>query len=464
MSLPSKKIGSTKGKSLTNDRIEKLKVGNQDPTTRRIVTNNQKISDSSGLFVQVSKTGKKTFRYKYYSLEERNSKGIPKDKVVTIGTFSLNGDGIDSFTIEQARSKHRSEIALLKREGTDPQDKKIEEKKHSDALQAKEERTFKVLSLQWLEAQPFTDLHREKVVARLKGDCYPLMGNKPVHTIVREDIQAVADVIIARDSIDTAHRVIAWLGKIFEDAYFRRLTPVDPTVGILKRLPRAIRESHKAVVEPDQLREVLLKLDASPSQLTVKTAMMLLPHVFVRQMELRFARWKDIDLESGLWILHKSKVKGRSIADPKMADKPKDYIVPLSRQVVEMLAKIKPFTCNSEFVFPGLDSITRPISNGSINVAMKRMGIIETTAHGFRSTARTLLSEKLDIPAFVIEPQMSHSTKGDKYGYQRGSFLAQRRAMVQVWSDYLDQLKVGEPDIASLKAKYEDLCLKFQKM
>jgi len=458
MSLQTEKVGSTKRKQLTNKLIESLKVGNVSPIDRKKIRDGQKFFDGTGLYVQISIAGSKIFRYKYYSPDERYANGKLKPKVVTIGSFSSKGNARDTFTLEQALAEYKKAVAMLKCDNVDPQKALQVEQQKVKKEQKRQENTFKVLSLRWLENQlEFTSEHREKVLARLEGDCFPIIGRKPIDEVTREDIQKIANVITGRKAYDTARRVISWLERIFDDAHFTGLIPSDPTAGIKKRLPKPVRGKFKAVTDPGRLREILLTIDEIPGNIIVRSALKLLPHVFVRQMELRHAKWSDLDFDRGLWVLHKAKKKGRSIADKNISEQEKDFIVPLSRQTIEILQELKPFTVGSEYVFPGLDSVTRPISDMTLLVALKRAGINDTTPHGFRSTFKTLCSEVFDAESAVTEHMLSHSAETDKYGYFRGSFLAHRRALAQVWSDYIEQLKTGQPDIAALKRQYIDL-------
>ncbi len=441
-----------KAKQLTNDLIEKLKVGNINPLDRKKITHQQKIYDGTGLFIQISSTGRKTFRFRYRTLEDK------KQTVVTLGDFDLNGDSINSFTLEQAQAAYKKFIDLRKREKVDPKDQLHKEEEARLHARTRSEYTFRVAAGEWIAKQKeFTAGHCDKVRQSLEKNCFPIIGNKPMSEIVKADIQLIADHVASRGANDTARRVIAWLERIFDDAVFSEKIEFDPTAGIKKRLPKVIRGRFKAVTDSGKLREILLTIEETPGTMTVKTALKLLPHIFVRQMELRLARWQDFDFENKLWRLHKSKVKGRSISDSSVQDQEKDFVVPLSRQVIQLLETLRPYTCGSELVFPGQDSITRPISNGTLNVAMKRMGITETTCHGFRSTFKTLCSELFDVELNVTEHALSHSASSDQYGYHRGAYLAHRRAIAQTWSDYLDQLKAGKPDIPALKRQLAEL-------
>ncbi|MBW6475276.1 MAG: site-specific integrase, partial [Anaerolineaceae bacterium] len=149
--------------------------------------------------------------------------------------------------------------------------------------------------------------------------------------------------------------------------------------------------------------------------------------------ELRNMQWANIDTENAEWRYYISKTKS-------------EHIVPLPEQALAILAHLRPATETSEYVFPSVRSITRPISNNTLNAALRRMGFTkdEVCAHGFRATARTILEEVLDERVEYIEHQLAHSVK-DTLGraYNRTKHLKQRARMMQRWADYLDDLKAG---------------------
>jgi len=119
-------------------------------------------------------------------------------------------------------------------------------------------------------------------------------------------------------------------------------------------------------------------------------------------------------------------------------------VVPLAKQAVAILEEAQSLTGRGRLVFHSLRSPTRPMSDNTLNAAMRRLGYstAEVTAHGFRATARTLLDEALGFRVDLIEHQLAHAVR-DPLGraYNRTQFLPERRAMMQRWADYLDELK-----------------------
>ena len=188
-----------------------------------------------------------------------------------------------------------------------------------------------------------------------------------------------------------------------------------------------------AFTEPKHISELLRAIDGFKGTLTVQCALKLSPLVFVRPSELRQAKWEDIDLDAGQWCYLVSKTKT-------------DHLVPLSTQAVEILRTIQPQSGHGQYVFQGGHSPRRPMSEAAVNAALKRMGYdtqSEITGHGFRAMARTILHERLNIDPHIIEHQLAHKVP-DVLGraYNRTKFIEQRTAMMQIWADYLDELKV----------------------
>ena len=164
-------------------------------------------------------------------------------------------------------------------------------------------------------------------------------------------------------------------------------------------------------------------------------ALKLTPLVFVRPGELRTAEWAEIDLDAAEWRIPANKMKMKV-----------DHLVPLSTQAMEILRGIQPITGHGQYVFPSLRTGERPMSENTINAALRGMGYSKEvhTAHGFRATARTIMDEVLGERVDLIEHQLAHAVK-DPNGraYNRTAHLPARKLMMQTWADYLDKLRVG---------------------
>jgi integrase len=164
------------------------------------------------------------------------------------------------------------------------------------------------------------------------------------------------------------------------------------------------------------------------------------------------AKWADMNLDEAEWTIKLSK---RDESKPRRDDIDEFLIVPLARQAVEILRAVHAFTGDDVYVFPGARDRNRPMSENAILTAMRRMGISkeEMCGHGFRATARTILRQELKIREDLIEHELGHQVIDPNGGaYNRATFLAERRLMMQVWADYLDKLKSQEI-VPTLKPK-----------
>lgn len=200
-----------------------------------------------------------------------------------------------------------------------------------------------------------------------------------------------------------------------------------------------------AITEPARFGELLRAIDHYAATPVVRAALRLAPMLLLRPGELRFAEWVEIDLDGALWTVPSMRMK-RELRQ-KLHGAP--HLVPLSRQAVAVLRDLQPLTGNGPLVFRGERHHDRPMSDNTVNAAMRAMGFStdEVTGHGFRATARTMLHERLGFDPHVIEAQLAHSVQ-DALGraYNRTEFLDQRRKMMQAWADHLDKLRKAPTD------------------
>lgn len=193
---------------------------------------------------------------------------------------------------------------------------------------------------------------------------------------------------------------------------------------------------HRAAVTGDREAGGLLRaIEAFEGYANTKAALRLLPHVFVRPGELRHAEWADFDLEKTLWTIPPHKTKMR-----------RPHVIPLSTQAVAILATVEHDADYSRYLFPSLRSVDRPMSENTINAALRRMGFAqdEMTGHGFRAMAATLLNEMGLWHPDAIERQLAHcDNNAVRRAYTRGEYWNERVRMMQHWSDHLDFLRDG---------------------
>ena len=388
-------------------------------------TAGDKYRDGAGMYLLV-KTAGKYCRMDYRFAEKR--------KTLALGTYP-------EVSLKKARDRREAARELLA-DGVDPNTAKREEKAAKLSAAAS---TFEVVARDWLnktkaDRAPIT---QDKVTAWLEKDAFPFIGKLPISTIGPRDVlEKVVRKIEARGAIDTAHRLKMLCGQVFRYAVVSGLAERDVTADLRDALATKTGTHYAALTEPKQVGQLMRSIyDYTGHPYTV-AALKLTPLVFVRPGELRTAEWAEFDLAAAEWRIPASKMKMKV-----------GHIVPLSTQALEILRHIHPTTGHGKYVFPSIRTGERPMSENTINAALRGMGYAKDvqTAHGFRATARTIMDEVLGERVDFIEHQLAHMVK-DPNGraYNRTAHLPARKAMMQRWADYLDRLQIGA-DVIELK-------------
>jgi integrase len=376
-----------------------------------------RISDGDGLYMEVMPNGKKRWRWQYTR--------------PTGGRTRLGLGDYPTVSTKQARIQ-RDEARRLVTESIDPAQHRRE------LATAQEERTannFEYVGREWMNKQRrnWTDGHATTIESRLQNDVFPWIGSRPVAEITAPELLKVLCRVEERGAIETAHRIRSYCGQIMRYAIATGRAERDPSADLRGALPPAKPTHLAAVTERADMRALLHAIDGYSGSIVTRCALRLAPLVFVRPGELRRARWVDIDLAAREWRYEVSKTKT-------------GHIVPLCTQAVEILEEIHPLTGHREYVFPSLRGQGRPMSENTINVALRSLGFDgkTMTGHGFRAMARTALDEVLGYPIHIIEQQLAHAVR-DPLGraYNRTTHLDQRREMMQAWGNYLDELRAN---------------------
>ncbi|GLI96353.1 hypothetical protein Sbs19_01710 [Sphingobium sp. BS19] len=264
---------------------------------------------------------------------------------------------------------------------------------------------------------------------------YPLIGNRPIADLTALELLEVLRKVEVRGRYETANRLRSTFGTIFRYAIVTGRAQRDVSVDLRGALITPKPTHRAAILDPKALGGLLRAVDAHDGQPAVCIALKLLPHMFPRPGELRMAEWKEFDLEAAVWTIPPEKTKMR-----------RPHKVPLTEQVLEMLAELEPITGGGAYLFPSIRSAERPITDNTLNAALRRLGYgkDEVTAHGFRATASTLLNEMGKWHPDAIERQLAHVESNDvRRAYARGAHWDERVKMMQHWSDHLDGLQAG---------------------
>jgi len=375
-----------------------------------------KMYDEKGLFLQVTPTGGKWWRFKY--------RFDNKEKLLALGTYPE----ISLKNARDRRDRARESVAL----GTDPA-----VTRKTDKLEQSQEitDTFEAVAREWLSKRSaiWAESHSSKIIRRLELDIFPRLGKRAIASIKPPELLEVLRRIEERGAGDTAHRALQNCGQIFRYAVATGKAERDVAADLRGALA-PVREGHfAAVTDPKAIGPLLRMMSEYKGCPVTCCALRLMPLVFVRPGELRKAEWTEIDFDTATWNIPAERMKMRV-----------PHIVPLSRQVLEVLKELHGLTGKGRFLFPSARSNQRPMSDNAVLGALRRLGIPkeEMTGHGFRAMARTVLDEVLHVRPDYIEHQLAHAVR-DPNGraYNRTEHLDERRKMMQLWADYLEEVR-----------------------
>ncbi len=375
-----------------------------------------KMFDERGLFLIVTPAGGKWWRLRY--------RMDGKEKLLSLGVYP-------DVSLKDARDR-RDEARKLLANAIDPGENRKVQKA------AKVERaanSFEAIAREWFakNRETWAASHADKIIKRLENDVFPWLGGKAIAEITAPDVLTVLRRIEGRGTNDTAHRASGNISQVMRYAIATGRAERDPVPDLRGALPPLRHDNFASITEPAKVAELLRAIDGFGGTFVVKSALLLAPLLFVRPGELRKAEWAGFDLEKAEWGYFVTKTKS-------------DHLVPLASQAVAILKELHALTGHGRYVFPGRDP-QKPMSEAAVNAALRRMGYdtkTEITGHGFRAMARTILHEELHQKPEVIEHQLAHKVP-DNLGtaYNRTKFLKERKAMMQLWADYLDKLKAG---------------------
>ncbi len=376
----------------------------------------RKLTDGDGMFLLVNPNGSKLWRMKY--------RFAGKEKLLALGQYP-------EVSLAQARER-RLEARKLLSNGIDPNAYKQDAKRQAelDALN-----TFEAVAREWHQKNlaRWSPDHAAKIWRRIELHLLPSLGKRSVKDIKPLELLRVIQQIEKRGTTDVSHAVMQTAQRILGHAVILGLTDNNATFGLSKAM-----QVHKAhnypAIAPKELPTLFAKLAEVETTTQNKLAIRLLMHTFVRQGEMRQARWEDIDWEKAEWHLPPETTKMKT-----------GHLVPLSRQTIAILQELQAITGNNPhgLLFPSQHYQKKPMMcENTVNNVLCRMGYKgRLVGHGFRSIASTALNE-MGFPPDVIERQLAHKEPNSiRAAYNRAEYMEQRRTMMQDWSDHLDQLE-----------------------
>jgi len=386
-----------------------------------------KLFDEKGLFLSIEPKGSRLWRFKY----RHNG----KEKKLALGSFPEVG-------LKEARDK-RDEARALIAAGVDPGHKKKTDKQ-TQALQAAN--TFQAVAEEFIAKR-----EREGLAAVTLAKARWLLellavniGPRPIAQITAPELLSALRAVEKRGNLETARRMRSFAGRVFRYGVATGRCERNVAADLLGALTAPTVTHRAAILKPAGVGALLRAIEGYSGYPSTALALRLAPHVFVRPGELRHAEWQEVDFDKAVWLIPGAKTKMG-----------KDHQVPLSQQAVSILQDARKFSAGEGYIFPSFCSTKRPISENTLNGALRRLGYKgdEMTAHGFRAIASTLLNESGKWNPDAIERALAHGQdNGVRAAYSRGAYWDERVRMAQWWSDHLDGLRSGAK-IIHLKRK-----------
>lgn len=391
---------------LTDTAIRSAKVGPK-PT---------KLADEKGLYLLLTPSGGKLWKLKYRT--------GGKEKKLAFGSYP-------EVSLKEAR-RRRDQARTLLASGIDPSEEK---KAAARAAEECARNSFGAVAGDYFEH--ISRSGREAVTVKKSQWLYSLMerdlGLRPITAIQPAELLTTLRKVEAKGHYETARRMRSLASRIFRYGVATSRADADPTSLLRGALIPPKVKHHSAILEPTRVGELLRAIDGFDGQPLTQIALKLTPHLFVRPGELRRAEWSEFDFDKRIWTIPAEKMKMRNA-----------HQVPLSKQAMGLLEAAFALSERQQFAFSSLYPGKRPMSENTINAALRRLGYTseEMTAHGFRSMASSLLNECGKWSTDAIERALAHQdSNGVRAAYNRGSYWDERVAMAQWWSDYLDELR-----------------------
>ncbi|WP_109125919.1 tyrosine-type recombinase/integrase [Dyella sp. C11] len=387
-----------------------------------------KIATGNGLYLLVNPIGSKLWRWKY--------RVAGKEKLLALGPYPA----VSLLDARQRCEDARRLLAL----GQDPGALRKTEKAAKVQAEAVAAETFERVARDWMAARETKGDTAETTAAkdrwRLESYLFPHIGRRPITEITALELRDVLKKAEDAGKRETASRVKINAGQVFRWAVLEGRAHSDITAS-LRGLFTTPKPTHRATItDPKKIGELLRAIEGFTRQYVTLAALKLAPLVFVRPGELRKAEWVELDLDNAIW----------RIPGPRMKMKAA-HLVPLSSQAVDVLRELHKLTGHGHFVFPGVRTASRPMSENTINAALRRLGYAsdEMSGHGFRSMAATRLNE-MGWNADAIERQLAHAESNKVRGAytHAAQYLDERKRMMQAWADYLDGLRAGGKVVA----------------
>lgn len=407
---------------MTSNTLTDVAIKRLVPSTKPV-----RVFDGLGLYLEVTPKGGKWWRFKY--------RFEGKEKLLSMGTYP-------ETSLKNVREK-RDEARGLLTNGVDPSAarKAARSTEHGGGGTS-----FEIVAREFHETMRdrWSDPHAKRWLERLKKDVFPYVGARALPEVSAPLLLETLRRVESRGVRETVHSILQACGQVFRYGIATGRCERNPASDLRGALKPVLVKNMAAVTDPAGVGHLMLAIDGYAGSPLTKGALVLSALLFQRPGNVRAMQWSALTLSGGAptWTIPAAEMK-RSRYE-KQNGRP--HLVPLASQAVDILNQLKPLSGHGKYVFPSMLGGDRPMSENTVNTALRRLGYDKetATAHGFRAMARTVLVERLNVNPEAIEAQLAHGKSGPLgAAYDRAEFMNQRRAMMQQWADYLDVLRAG---------------------
>jgi len=381
-----------------------------------------KLTDGKGLFLHISTSGKKTWRYRFMITG-------------TESTFVLGEYPV--LTLEKARIERTAAREMVKKGKNPSEEKRLKKQREEKIIEDEKvtlENSFEAVACEWHQNKfdNWTQGHAKAILTTMKQDVFPVIGNIPIDQVTPPMILQILRTIEARGALVIATKILQRMTAVFRYAVQTGKATHNPATE-MRGVIKARKVQHHPMISPKELPEFLKNLAMADIHTTTKLAIQFTILTAARSGEVRGATWSEIDLEKNLWSIPAKRMKMQI-----------PHTVPLSLAAISILHRVKILFGDKGFLFPGIHNASQSLSENTMLYAMYRMGYhSRATMHGFRALFSTIANEAGFNPD-AIERQLAHQEKNMvRAAYHRSEYLPERMKMMQWWADHLRHLEHG---------------------
>jgi integrase len=393
--------------------------------------NRRRLTDGAGLYLEVSPAGSKRWFWKFYP--------DGKESRLALGSYP-------DVTLKAARAA-RDEARKTRQGGTNPVQQRRAAKIASATSSAT---TYEAVAREYhgTKASGWSTTHAAQWLRCSEKDLFPWLGALPLRDVTALVLLNALRKVESRGATQLVRDLREFAGQVFKYGVATGRCDGNPARDLGGALKPHTVTHHAAVLTPEKAGKLLREIAGYQGQPTTRAALVLSALLFQRPGNIRQLEWTWLDLEQGMLTIPAASMKRRQ--DAKNNGRP--HLVPLPAQAVATLRDVQALTGHGRYVFPSLRTDDKPMSENTVNAALRGLGYgsDEMTAHGFRAMARTIMAENIrGVDPEVIEAQLAHGKRGPLgEAYARTEFMAQRKTLMQTWADYLDTLRRGAKVLA----------------